>query len=131
MIPAELRVAGWRRTERAVHGLTPASGLIDGLQKGIQSMRKGERARLTCEPRWAYGELGTPKRIPPTATLIYDVELVDVDRDGFDERDEDTFDLDAYRKTLEGGGVSSGRADGYAWREGGEELWARGTPSSG
>ena len=115
-------VAHWGRSSPLEAQLTPASGLIDGLQKGIQSMRKGERARLTCEPRWAYGELGTPKRIPPNATLIYDVELVDVDRDGFDERDDDTFDLDAYRKTLEGGEVSSGRADGYAWREGGEEL---------
>ena len=115
-------VAHWGRSSPLEAQLTPASGLIDGLQKGIQSMRKGERARLTCEPRWAYGELGTPKRIPPNATLIYDVELVDVDRDGFDERDDDTFDLDAYRKTLEGGEVSSGRADGYAWREGGEEV---------
>ena len=70
--------------------LTPASGLIDGLQKGIQSCRQG-RARA-ADVRAALGvrrarHAGASRR---TRTLIYDVELVDVDRDGFDERDDDT-----------------------------------------
>ena len=39
-------VAHWGRSSPLEAQLTPASGLIDGLQKGIQSMRKGERAIL-------------------------------------------------------------------------------------
>ena len=43
----------------------------------IANMRKGELARITCGPQFAYGERGMPPKIPPNATLIFEVELLD------------------------------------------------------
>ena len=39
-------------------------------------MRVGERALLTLSPEYAYGEQGSGERIPASATLEFDVELV-------------------------------------------------------
>ena len=36
-------------------------------------MKKGEIARLTCKSEYAYGEVGNPTKIPPSATLIFEV----------------------------------------------------------
>ena len=43
----------------------------------IANMRKGELARITCGPEYAYGERGMPPKIPPNATLIFEVELIE------------------------------------------------------
>ncbi|CAG5133011.1 unnamed protein product [Candidula unifasciata] len=42
---------------------------------GVASMRKGEVAKLTCRADYAYGEGGSPPKIPPNATLVFEVEL--------------------------------------------------------
>lgn len=41
-------------------------------------MSKGQKAKLTCSPDYAYGERGAGGVIPPNATLIFDVELIDI-----------------------------------------------------
>lgn len=43
---------------------------------GVASMKKGELCRLTCAPEYAYGENGSPPKIPPNSTLIFEVELL-------------------------------------------------------
>ncbi|CAG9839505.1 unnamed protein product [Diabrotica balteata] len=43
---------------------------------GVATMKKGERAMLTCAPQYAYGESGSPPTIPPNATLKFDVEVL-------------------------------------------------------
>ncbi|KAG5876264.1 hypothetical protein JTB14_013001 [Gonioctena quinquepunctata] len=43
---------------------------------GVATMKKGERAMLTCAPEYAYGESGSPPTIPPNATLMFDVEVL-------------------------------------------------------
>jgi len=50
---------------------------IPGFEEGIASMRKGEKCRLIIPSRLGYGSRGVGERIPPFATLIFDVELID------------------------------------------------------
>lgn len=50
---------------------------IEGLELGVMTMKKGEAARLTIAPRYAYDDLGCPPLVPPDATLVFDIELVD------------------------------------------------------
>lgn len=51
---------------------------IPGFEEGIASMRKGEKCRLLIPSSLGYGPRGVSGRIPPFATLIFDVELIDI-----------------------------------------------------
>lgn len=51
--------------------------VIKGWDEGIQQLQKGQKAVVTCPPDYAYGAGGIPGVIPPNATLVFDVELVD------------------------------------------------------
>jgi FKBP-type peptidyl-prolyl cis-trans isomerase FkpA len=46
--------------------------------EGVQRMKVGEKARLVCPSDLAYGDQGRPPVIPPGATLIFEVELLDI-----------------------------------------------------
>ncbi|NWJ02186.1 FKBP6 isomerase, partial [Crypturellus undulatus] len=48
-----------------------------GLEVGLLTMRKGELARFVFVPNYAYGKLGCPPLIPPNATVLFEVELLD------------------------------------------------------
>lgn len=39
-------------------------------------MKKGEHCTLTIDPKYAYGEAGSPPKIPPNSTLKFDMELI-------------------------------------------------------
>ena len=42
----------------------------------MKTMNRGEVCLLTCKPEYAYGEKGSPPKIPANATLQFEVELI-------------------------------------------------------
>ena len=55
-----------------------AGQVIRGWEEGVAGMKIGETRRLTIPPELGYGPAGAGGVIPPNATLIFEIELLDV-----------------------------------------------------
>ena len=54
--------------------------VVPGWTEGVQMMRVGGKARLVLPPEIGYGEDGYAPRIPPNATLIFEIELLSIEQ---------------------------------------------------
>jgi len=58
----------------------PLNGVIKCWTEGVGHMKVGESAVLTCPADIAYGEAGQGGRIPPGATLVFEVDLLGIEK---------------------------------------------------
>ena len=58
----------------------PLNGVIPCWTEGVQLMKVGGKSRLVCPSSIAYGDRGAPPDIKPGATLIFDVELLAIEK---------------------------------------------------
>ncbi|HWV17498.1 MAG TPA: FKBP-type peptidyl-prolyl cis-trans isomerase [Rhodocyclaceae bacterium] len=58
----------------------PLNRVIPCWTEGIQLLKVGGKATLTCPPNLAYGSRGAGGVIPPNATLSFDVELLAIEK---------------------------------------------------
>jgi FKBP-type peptidyl-prolyl cis-trans isomerase FkpA len=58
----------------------PLNRVIPCWTEGVQRMKPGGKAKLTCPPAIAYGERGAGGVIPPNATLNFEIELLSARR---------------------------------------------------
>jgi FKBP-type peptidyl-prolyl cis-trans isomerase FkpA/FKBP-type peptidyl-prolyl cis-trans isomerase FklB len=66
--------------ERGEPVVFPLSGVIPCWTQGLQMMKVGGKSRLVCPSELAYGDRGAPPRIKPGATLVFEVELIGIEK---------------------------------------------------
>ena len=69
--------SSYKRNEPAVF---PLGMVIRCWTQGLQKIKVGGKAKLTCPAATAYGERGAGALVPPNSTLNFDVELLAIER---------------------------------------------------
>jgi FKBP-type peptidyl-prolyl cis-trans isomerase len=64
--------------ERKEPATFPLTGVIPCWTEAVQLMKVGGKARIVCPSALAYGDEGRPPQMPGGATLVFQVELLDI-----------------------------------------------------
>ena len=58
----------------------PLNRVVPCWTEGMQKIKVGGKATLTCPPATAYGDRGAGSAVPPNATLTFEVELLAIEK---------------------------------------------------
>ena len=64
--------------DRGTPATFPLNGVIKCWTEGLQKIKVGGKARLVCPADVAYGDRGSPPKIKPGSTLVFEVELLEI-----------------------------------------------------
>jgi len=64
--------------DRGQQATFPLNGVIKCWTEGVQMMKVGGKAKITCPSDLAYGDRGAPPKIKPGATLVFEVDLLEI-----------------------------------------------------
>jgi FKBP-type peptidyl-prolyl cis-trans isomerase FklB len=63
----------------------PVKGVIAGWTQALQMMKEGDKWQLFIPPQLGYGERGAPPKVPGNSALIFDIELISVEKKAAEE----------------------------------------------
>jgi FKBP-type peptidyl-prolyl cis-trans isomerase FkpA len=66
--------------KRGAPATFPLNRVVPCWTEGMQKIKVGGKATLTCPPATAYGSQGAGGVVPPNATLTFDVELIAIEK---------------------------------------------------